>query len=171
MVMTTPDHLNAKARSTLMRSVRRTGTSAELSVCETVRRLGYRFRVDQACLPGRPDLVFPRLKAVIFVHGCFWHRHEGCRRASVPSTRTEYWLAKFERNVARDATARRHLRKLGWRVLTLWGCELNKGDAIAARVKRFLQSAHTVAENKEVESRRVRGRTRGPRPASRSRPR
>jgi DNA mismatch endonuclease (patch repair protein) len=121
-----------------MRGVRRTGTGAEIIVRRLAHRYGYRFRVDRKDLPGRPDIVFPAKRAVIFVHGCFWHRHRACRRASVPHTRTDYWLAKFERNVARDVAAQRELKKLGWRVLVLWECQTQDAKSLAARLRRFL---------------------------------
>lgn len=112
-------------------------TAPELAVRRLVHAMGYRFRLHRRDLPGSPDLVFPRLRAVVFVHGCFWHRHRGCAKASVPKTRRAFWTAKFAANVARDVRAERRLRALGWRVLTVWECEVKDGSA-ALRLARFL---------------------------------
>lgn len=85
--------------------------------------LGFRFRLHRKDLPGKPDVVFPKHAVAMFVHGCFWHRHAGCRKASTPKSRVEYWSDKFERNVERDARAEAELRALGWRVHVVWECE------------------------------------------------
>lgn len=98
-------------------------TKPELIVRRAAHRLGLRFRLHRKDLPGHPDIVFPRYKVAMFVHGCFWHRHDGCRLASTPKTRTEFWSAKFERNVLRDTVARAALKNMGWRVETVWECE------------------------------------------------
>jgi DNA mismatch endonuclease, patch repair protein len=131
------DHLGQVARSALMGRVRRAGTAPELKVRSAAHNLGFRFRVDRSDLPGRPDIVFPRHRAVIFVHGCFWHRHTKCDRASIPKTRTDYWMAKFARNTARDARVQRELKAAGWRVLVLWECEINDTQRLSAHLKRF----------------------------------
>ena len=105
--------------------------------------MGLRFRLHRKDLPGRPDLVFPKHRLVVFVHGCFWHRHPGCSRASTPSTRTEFWQAKFAANVERDARQIAALEADGWRVLVLWECGL-KDDAVietALRAAVFAQPA------------------------------
>lgn len=107
-------------------------------VRRAAHRLGYRFRLHRRSLPGRPDLVFPSRRAVIFVHGCFWHRHEGCRKTSMPKTRIEFWQAKFARNVERDAQAQERLAAAGWRVLVIWECETAKPDQIDAILVGFL---------------------------------
>ena len=127
-----PDQLTPEARSALMRRVRRSGTEPELAVRAALRRLRVRYRLNAPPLPGRPDLILLGRRVAIFVHGCFWHRHPGCRRASVPETRADYWAAKFDRNVARDAAAARALRDLGWRVVTVWECETQNGARLAA---------------------------------------
>lgn len=120
------DTLTPEARSALMAKVRGRDTKPELIVRKTLHALGYRFRLQAKELPGRPDIVMRPRKKVIFVHGCFWHRHPGCRLASTPKTRTEFWQAKFEANVARD---RRNVDALvadGWRVLVVWECQIKK---------------------------------------------
>lgn len=103
--------------------------------------MGYRFRLHRKDLPGKPDLVFPRLRAVIFVQGCFWHLHEGCREGRIPGTRRDYWEPKLTRNVERDRTAQAQLVASGWRVLTVWECEVSEGEALRARLKSFLSGA------------------------------
>lgn len=134
------DHLDPVARSALMRRVKRTGTAPEMVVRSAAHRMGFRFRVNRADFAGRPDLVFPRYRSVIFVHGCFWHRHLGCRKASVPATRPDYWAAKFARNVKRDAAAMRAIRQRGWRVLIIWECQVADKIRLAKRIRRFLGS-------------------------------
>ena len=113
-------------------------TGPEMRVRQTAHALGYRYRLHARDLPGSPDLVFRGRRKVIFVHGCYWHRHPGCKRASMPSTRREYWQAKFDRNVARDADAEAALREAGWDVLVVWECETKDADALAARLSTFL---------------------------------
>lgn len=116
-----------------MSRVRRRGTQPELALRSMLHRLGYRFTVDgpkNRRLPGKPDIVLPRFHAVIFVHGCFWHGHEHCRFATVPSTRTDWWAAKIEGNKARDRRVERELLELGWDVITVWECALR---TVAAR--------------------------------------
>jgi DNA mismatch endonuclease, patch repair protein len=105
--------------------------------------LGFRFRLHKRSMPGTPDLVFPRLMSVIFVHGCFWHRHSGCKKASAPTTRADYWAAKFARNIERDATAVIALEQAGWRVLIVWQCELNDAEVVRSRIHRFLRAGAT----------------------------
>jgi DNA mismatch endonuclease, patch repair protein len=121
-----------------MASIKKKDTRPELLVRRIAHRLGYRFRLHRADLPGTPDVVFPRYRAVINVHGCFWHRHD-CRLAGkLPSRRAEYWLPKLKRNVERDAANRRELRKLGWRSLVVWECETRDLEALTRRIRVFL---------------------------------
>ena len=101
--------------------------------------MGYRFRLHNKSLPGTPDLVFSGRKAAIFVHGCFWHRNEGCRLASNPQTRTDYWEPKFARTVARDARARDELSKIGWRSMVIWECQLRDLELVGEQIKSFLE--------------------------------
>jgi len=136
------DRLTTEERSRLMSAVRGRDTSPELAVRRLATSLGYRYRLHSKKLPGRPDLAFPALKKVVFVHGCFWHRH-ACRRGrSMPATRVEFWTGKFERNVQRDKQVRRELRKAGWKSLVIWECRLTpRGlESAAARLKRFLSA-------------------------------
>lgn len=117
-----------------MRAVRSRDTKPELRVRSVLHRAGYRFRVHRRDLPGSPDIVLPKYRTVIFVHGCFWHGHEGCRRATLPSTRAGFWREKIERNIARDAAAEAALHHLGYRTVTLWECELNSAAFILKHV-------------------------------------
>ncbi|MCC6914904.1 MAG: DNA mismatch endonuclease Vsr [Rhodospirillaceae bacterium] len=132
------DHLTPEERSRNMSRVPNRNTGPEIIVRKLCHALGFRFRLHSRHLPGSPDLVFPRLRSAVFVHGCFWHRHKGCRRASVPASRRDYWMAKFDRNVARDRKAIRDLRKMGWRVLVVWECQTKKTTTISNKIKRFL---------------------------------
>ena len=126
-------------RSQIMARVKATDTSPELAVRSIVHSLGFRFRLHRRDLPGAPDLVFPRLRKVIFVHGCFWHGHSCARGARVPKTNREYWLAKIARNAKRDRATRAALAKSGWRVLVVWECRLNNRAALTAKLRRFLE--------------------------------
>lgn len=121
-----------------MANVRSANTKPEMIVRRVAHGLGYRYRLHVRSLPGSPDLVFPRKKKVIFVHGCFWHRHDGCSRTTVPKTRTDYWNAKFSANVLRDAAQATALRGLGWSVLTIWECETRDHPALRQVISRFL---------------------------------
>lgn len=131
-------------RSALMARVRQKNTSPELKVRQIVHALGYRFRVNRRGLPGTPDIVFPSRCKVIFVHGCFWHRHPGCEKASTPKTRTEFWNAKFDANVARDQRKIAELERDGWSVMVVWECEMASDD-LADRLTSFLESGTPTA--------------------------
>jgi DNA mismatch endonuclease (patch repair protein) len=99
-------------------------TKPELLLRSLLHRAGYRFRLHVPNLPGKPDIVLPRYRTVIFVHGCFWHRHEGCANATMPKSRTEFWAEKFAKTIERDQQKQRQLEEIGWKVLTVWECEL-----------------------------------------------
>ncbi len=116
-------------------------TAPELAVRKLVHRLGYRFRLHKRSLPGTPDICFPGRKQAIFVHGCFWHRHEGCRRTTTPRTRTSFWEDKFEKNVVRDRANTSDLGELGWSVMIVWECETSDLEALAPRLAEFLSGA------------------------------
>lgn len=128
--------LEAEVRSRIMRSVKRAHTKPEIFVRKLLHSLGLRFRVSRHDLPGSPDIVLPKYKTVIFVHGCFWHRHSGCRFSTTPKVRVEYWLPKFASNVERDARKERELRGLGWRVMIIWECETRDQASLLARLMR-----------------------------------
>lgn len=134
------DSLSASERSKRMSLVRGTNTKPELLVRRLVYRLGYRYRLHRPDLPGKPDLVFPGRRKVIFVHGCFWHAHPDpkCKLARKPKSRPEFWLPKLAGNRARDEDVERRLIESGWRVLTLWECQLRDQMAVADTVREFL---------------------------------
>ena len=125
-------------RSRIMRSIKSRDTKPEMAVRRTAHAMGFRYRLHRADLPGSPDLVFPSRRAVVFVHGCFWHGH-GCKRGRrAPKTNASYWTAKIARNRQRDREAVLSLRRQGWRVLVLWECQLSDADTLDAVVARFL---------------------------------
>jgi DNA mismatch endonuclease (patch repair protein) len=131
--------MDSAARSRIMRSIRKKDTKAELTVRRAVHALGHRFRLHGGDLPGSPDLVLPRHRKVIFVNGCFWHQHPGCRKATVPRKRIHYWGPKLQRNIARDARALADLQALGWETLVLWECELRDDKALRSRLRAFIR--------------------------------
>ncbi|MBA4020480.1 MAG: very short patch repair endonuclease [Pirellula sp.] len=136
------DLFTVAERSRVMRAVRSRDTSPELTVRRIVSSLGYRYRLHSRHVPGTPDLVFAGRRKVIFVHGCFWHRHNCPRGQSTPAANKKFWLAKFARNLARDVEVRKQLRREGWRALIIWECQLKPQqlDRTAARLKKFLES-------------------------------
>jgi len=121
-----------------MSRVRSADTSPEIKVRSTLHRLGYRFRLHRGDLPGNPDIVLPRHRTAIFVHGCFWHRHPRCKEASTPATRKGYWLPKFERTVKRDRRNRKELRKIGWEVVVVWECQTKDSRKLERRLEKAL---------------------------------
>ena len=121
-----------------MQAIRSKDTKPELVLRRLLHGLGYRYRLHRRDLPGTPDLAFPSRKAVIQVHGCFWHQHAGCPRAHAPRSRLDYWQPKLARNQARDLLAQERLSDLGWRCLTIWECELVDLDEVAAKTALFL---------------------------------
>jgi DNA mismatch endonuclease (patch repair protein) len=152
--------MDSAARSRIMRSIRKKDTKAELTVRRAVHALGYRFRLHRRDLPGSPDLVLPRHRKVIFVHGCFWHQHPGCRKATVPRVRVSYWGPKLARNAARDARALADIESLGWDALVLWECELVEAKKLRSRLLAFIR----------LRSGSSRGRTLSPPSRSRDAP-
>ncbi|MDT4822597.1 Very short patch repair protein [compost metagenome] len=136
------DFLSPIERSDRMSRIRGKDTKPELALRKVLHRLGLRYRLHGAELPGKPDLVFPRYRTVVFVHGCFWHRHTGCNIATTPKSNTQFWLAKFEKNVARDARVVAQLEALGWRVIVVWECELSstaRAQAIGERLSVLIR--------------------------------
>lgn len=119
------DVVDRATRSRMMSGIRGRDTKPEKQVRSYLHRGGLRFRLH-ASLPGKPDLVLPKHHAVVFVHGCFWHRHSGCRYATTPSSNIEFWQEKFDANVARDKRVTRQLRKAGWRVFVVWSCHITE---------------------------------------------
>lgn len=134
------DTLNPLQRSAVMARVRSKDTVPELIVRRLTHGLGYRYRLHQRALPGTPDLVFSARNKVIFIHGCFWHRHKGCALARLPKSRSDFWLSKLEGNARRDAYNVRELRKKRWGVMTIWECQLRDMARLERRIKRFLDA-------------------------------
>ena len=128
------DRLTPERRSWLMSRVKAKDTLAEMRVRQITHSLGLRYRLQRRDLPATPDLVFPKHRVAIFVHGCFWHRHPGCKKATTPKSRVRFWQEKFNRNVARDQQAIHDLQALGWRVAIIWECETKVEEAVLCRL-------------------------------------
>lgn len=139
------DTISPAARSLLMARIKSKNTKPEMLVRKLVFSMGFRYRLHGRKLPGTPDLVFAGRKKVIFVHGCFWHRHAGCKLASVPKSREEFWLPKFAKTVARDQRFMQALEALGWGVLVIWECELKDMSAVRKRLLAFLNAGTGAA--------------------------
>jgi len=137
--MPSMDIVDPERRSRMMARIGPRHTRPELVVRRLLHRLGFRFRLHRTDLPGRPDLVLPRHRVAIFVHGCFWHRHKGCFNCTTPKTRSDFWTSKFDRNVARDARTARALRRSGWCVVTIWECETERPSTVERRLLRILR--------------------------------
>lgn len=138
MTTTAAAPLTDPARSAQMRLIRAKDTKPELAVRSALFALGYRYRLHYAKLPGKPDLAFPSRRKAIFIHGCFWHRHAGCKKTRLPKSRLEYWEAKFAANVTRDSKNQAALLALGWRFMVVWECELHDLERLTRRIVRFL---------------------------------
>lgn len=137
------DTISSTHRSWNMSRIRGRDTGPEVKLRSLLHRAGYRFRLHDRSLPGSPDIVLPKHRTVVFMHGCYWHRHEGCQNATTPSTRREFWQAKFDGNVARDSANRESLSELGWRAIVIWECELKKDPAgVLASISRALRGDH-----------------------------
>jgi DNA mismatch endonuclease (patch repair protein) len=126
------DSLTPAQRSERMSRIRSVNTKPEVALRKALHRLGFRFRLHGNGLPGKPDIVLPKYQTAIFVHGCFWHRHEGCKVATTPKSNTQFWVEKFNRNVARDAAAVERLEAAGWLVLVAWECDLRSPEKATA---------------------------------------
>ena len=116
----------SEKRSRNMAAIKSKNTKPELVVRRSLHAMGYRFRLHKRDLPGKPDIVLPKYKIALFVHGCFWHRHEGCKYSTIPKTRTEFWIEKFRNNVERDKLNQAKLISMGWTPLIVWECETKK---------------------------------------------
>lgn len=149
------DIVNKEQRSRNMSRIRGRDTKPELVVRRTAHRMGFRFRLYRKDLPGTPDLIFPKHRLAVFVHGCYWHRHSGCRFAYSPKSRVEFWTKKFEQNVERDSRNQTALRDLGWRVLVIWECETRDYIIVEDRLRECLRiddvSTGSVQESPEFQ--------------------
>jgi DNA mismatch endonuclease (patch repair protein) len=128
------DTLSPEYRSEIMSRITGRNTQPEVAVRKLLHRMGYRFRLHRKDLPGKPDIVLSKWKTIVFVHGCFWHGHE-CRRGKMPSTNTDFWVEKIRKNRERDSIVVEKLRKIGWRTMIVWQCELNDVDSLRLRLK------------------------------------
>lgn len=137
------DFLTPKERSERMSRIKKSHTRPEIVLRKVVHKLGLRYRLNNSNLPGKPDLVFPRHKAVVFVHGCFWHSHSNCSIATTPKSNTAFWVEKFAKNVARDEQVISILTKLDWRVFVVWECEVSsakKANATGLKLAALIRN-------------------------------
>jgi len=134
------DSLSKERRSWNMSRVHSKDTKPELTVRSILHRIGYRFRLHNKALPGKPDIVLAKYHTVIFVHGCFWHQHKNCPDASIPKTNTSFWEHKLVQNVERDKRTQATLRQLGWKILVVWECETTKPNELINKLHAFLKN-------------------------------
>lgn len=138
------DRLTPERRSWLMSRVKGKHTSPEMRVRRAAHALGLRFRLHRKDLPGKPDLVFSKHRVALFVHGCFWHRHEGCSKASMPKSREDFWNAKFDANRNRDIKNDAALRAMNWNVVTIWECQTKNAEALSERLRQLFFRADEI---------------------------
>ena len=134
------DIFTPEKRSNIMSKIKGKNTKPEMTVRSTLHRMGYRFRIHDKKLPGSPDIVLSRHKKIIFVHGCFWHGHAGCKRAAMPESNFEFWNKKISRNIERDNSTERELRSFGWQVLIIWQCQTKDPDALRMILRQYMRS-------------------------------
>lgn len=144
------DIVDIKRRSELMSGIKGRDTVPERRVRRIAHRMGLRFRLHRKDLPGRPDLVFPKHRLVVFVHGCFWHRHQGCRYAYTPKSRSSFWMEKFAANVARDTRQEVALKALGWRILVIWECETRYETVVEQRLAALVHGEGPAPEHEST---------------------
>lgn len=133
------DIVSTVKRSQMMSGIRGRDTKPEIIVRKAAHALGYRFRLNRRDLPGSPDIVFPGRRAALFVHGCYWHRHDGCKYCYSPKSNIEFWERKFKNNVLRDSRVQKELEQMGWRVAVVWECETVQPDGLRQKLKAYLQ--------------------------------
>lgn len=134
------DKLNTEQRSKNMAAVKGKNTTPEIRVRKMLHKMGYRFRLHRKDLPGKPDIVLPRYRLCIFVNGCFWHQHPGCKRATIPEFNHEFWVTKFQGTLVRDEQAEKELRQQGWRVCVIWECETKKEEFLNRIIRECIGS-------------------------------
>ena len=142
------DTVSKEQRRLNMSRIKSRDTRPEKTVRSAIHRLGFRFRTHSTALPGKPDIVLRKHKTVIFVHGCFWHRHQGCKRCTTPTSNEDYWIPKLCGNVARDKLHKRALTKLGWRVLVIWECETKDVERLIRKMHRLLGAGAKMTTEK-----------------------
>ena len=135
------DTVCPKTRSWIMSQVKSKDTKPEIRVRSMLHAMGFRFRLQRKDLPGRPDITLPKYKTVVFVHGCFWHRHPGCKKTTTPATRVQFWQEKFRKNVERDGRNQRDLVQLGWTVIVVWECELRDEGSLTCRLEKEIRGS------------------------------
>ena len=134
------DKLTKEQRSWNMSRIKGKDTGIEVTVRKRLFSYGYRYRKNDKRLPGKPDIVFPKYKTVVFIHGCFWHMHSGCKIARIPKSNTEFWMNKLNHNVDKDRQNKQLLEEMGWKVITVWECDIEKDlDAVTERIIRELK--------------------------------
>jgi DNA mismatch endonuclease (patch repair protein) len=136
------DTLTKEKRSWNMSRIKGYDTKPEIFVRTLLHKAGFRFRLHQNKLPGKPDIILPKYDSVIFVHGCFWHRHEGCKFAYTPKSRLDFWNKKFKENVQRDKKKKEELKRMGWKVYTIWECETGQKEKLNRILKRITFALH-----------------------------
>jgi len=144
------DTLSPERRSWNMSRIRGRDTRPERLVRSLLHNMGYRFRLNRKDLPGKPDIVLPKYRTVVFVHGCFWHRHEGCKYAYMPKSRIEFWQQKFRRNVQRDREVKNALEKENWHVLYVWECETKDTKALALRLSSLIRNPQRGSPERKI---------------------
>ncbi len=145
------DVLSEERRSWNMSRIRDRDTKPERQVRSMLHRMGYRFRLNRSDLPGKPDIVLPRYRTVVLVHGCFWHRHKRCKYAYTPKSRQQFWKSKFSKNVERDQKVIRALKELGWRVLLVWECELRAPQRLMDKLSGSFSEPTRQAEKTSIK--------------------
>jgi DNA mismatch endonuclease, patch repair protein len=131
------DNLTTEQRKKNMTAIRSRHTKPEIIVRSILHRLGFRFRLHDKKFPGKPDIILPKHKTVIFVHGCFWHQHKGCKRSTIPKSNTDYWIPKLTGNVKRDVQHKADLKKTGWNVAVVWECETKDTEKLAKKLENI----------------------------------
>jgi len=136
------DQISKERRSWNMSRIRSKDTKPEVILRSALHRKGFRFRKNDSRLPGTPDIVLPKHCTVILVHGCYWHRHEGCKKATTPKTNTEFWTKKFAKNIERDREVRKNLKERGWKVVVVWECEITTKEKLLDKVQELSTLIH-----------------------------
>lgn len=134
------DIFTTEKRSKIMRNIKSKDTRPEMAVRRLIYSMGYRYRLYGKGLPGKPDLVFRKKQRVLFIHGCFWHQHEGCKKSHIPRSNLDYWLPKLEKTKIRDKEHLQNLENDGWQVLVIWECQLKDIEGLEHRIRAFLDS-------------------------------
>lgn len=134
------DVYTKKKRSAVMAKIKGKNTNTEIIVRKILKKMGYSFHTNVSDLPGSPDIVFPKRRKIIFIHGCFWHQHLRCKASDRPRTNVAFWEQKLDRNIKRDRIVRQQLKKMGWKALILWGCQIRRENILRNRIRNFIIS-------------------------------